>query len=248
MHDLESAESVAREIDRITQAAHPVHPFELALPPERLEPILAEYLAVTTALPYIRAGAVGLIAFDRMATGDEFEPSDDLTFAMTMMAAWHEIGGTRLVLECGTRGLPLILDTGEHFDSSLLRLDVSRLLGKDVQASFSPVTRRYLFRLHAGFADLDIIGRAAFLVSQHTHATRMLTALIARIRDAYGVSAGQLAYFNLHVDDPTHASRTETLLGMIPRAVPPSHADDFYQRYEAAYTLHTWWCESITTL
>jgi hypothetical protein len=225
----------------------PVHPFERRVPREAIESLLREYLGMSTAFPYLQAGAARDIAFKRIETGEDFLVEDEVTLAVGSFLTWDETGGNYLLQEQGMPGLPKILDTRTWFHSALLRNDIETLLGHGVSASFGPTTRDYLLRLYGGLASLDAVTRVAYMASFEAHAERMIEGLWERLEELYDVDKDALSYFRAHVggDDPAEAYHVATTAGMISRVVPQTRADDFVRQFEEAYGLHIRWCESI---
>lgn len=180
-------------VDDTIARAFPVHPFEKPLPKEGFNPLLAEYLGMSVAFPYLQAGAQKDIIFHHIRTGTDVSLDAEITLAVSAFLAWDETGGNYRLLKMGMEGLPGVLETRRHFHSALLRDDIRKILGHDVKAAFSPATRDYLGALYEGLASANPITRVAYMVSFESHAERMIMGLWNRIAETFPVQKDDLA-------------------------------------------------------
>lgn len=237
-------ETVVDQIGALVRHEVPVHPFEGPIARDVFGSLLAEYLGMSVAFPYLQAGAQQALIMDHVIHGTDVPLADEMTLVVGAFLIADETAVNSTLL---AHGLPGVLDTRVGFHSALLRQDIRAILGCDVPARFSPATQSYLLRLSAGLADADPVQRVAMMVSFEAHAERMITGLWARIAEAFDAVHDDLAYFSTHVggDDPAGAYHVAMTSNMIIRTVGESDVAAFEASLLAGYRLHTDWCAAI---
>jgi hypothetical protein len=239
-----------RSAEDAISRAFPTHPFDDPVQPHRFEPLLAEYLGMSTAFPYLQAGAQREVILHHITTGTDVTADDETTLVVGAFLTWDETGGNHHLLDHGMQGLPGVLATRQHFHSALLRDDIRAIVGHEVKAAFSPATRDYLHSLSQGLSSLDPVTRVAYMVSFEAHAERMITALWERISETFPVRRDDLSYFRGHVggDDPAEAYHVAMTASMIAKVVPQERFPEFLDRLVDAYGSHIRWCRAIREL
>lgn len=240
-------DSVVEQIATLLRQEFPTHPFEEPLAAERFTSLLAEYLGMSVAFPYLQAGAQQATIMEHVIQDTDVSLDEEITLAVGAFLVADETGVNATLLTEGLPGLPGVLDTRVRFHSALLRKDIGHILGHEVRATYSPPTQTYLLRLAAGLASPDAVQRVAMMVSFEAHAERMITGLWDRISEQFDVRKDDLVYFSTHVggDDPAEAYHVAMTSNMINRTVTDGDVGAFEHALVSDYRLHLDWCSAI---
>lgn len=239
-----SADILAR-MNEIVSARFAPHPFSHGVTRENAKPLLAGFLAMSLAFPYLQAGAHHFLINDRIRRKSDVDRPLETTAAVAAFLAWDEFGGHAKILAKGMPGLIDVLET-KDFHANLLRGDIYALTGAMIAPDFSITTRAYLAALEDGLASIDPVDRIAHMVAFERHAGAMIEALWNSLRKIFPHS-GPLPYFETHVggDDPAEAYHISMTALMIERGVDSSENDRLAQAFSEAYKLHVDWCAAI---
>jgi hypothetical protein len=236
-------------VDSICSAYFFQHPFENITEKHDEEWILANYLAMSQAFPYLQAGAQKELIFDVIAAREEVPYDFEITAAIMNFLCWDETGGHFAVLENGQAGLKNILDTANRFHSNILKDDLEKLFGKGIKPNYSLYTRRYLMDLYAQLSQLDSVKRVAAMVAFERHAHQMITALWKSLSPVANIDKNSLRYFKMHVgdDDPAEAYHVDLTFQMIDKVVDIESEQRFYNAFRESYEANVTWCGSLMT-
>ena len=107
--DQASAALIA-ELNRRIGERFPVHPFRHRVTRDNFERVIAEYLAMSIAFPFIQAGAMhatyeAALRAPGNAGRGETDKNAEITGAVGAYLVWDEVGGHKLILEEGNQGL-----------------------------------------------------------------------------------------------------------------------------------------------
>ncbi|WP_338696250.1 MULTISPECIES: hypothetical protein [Bradyrhizobium] len=208
------------------------HPFAAAMSKDQIVSLIPEYLAMSQAFPYLRAGSQKDLVFAAMHTNRDLPRHVELTSVVANFICWDETGGHSRVLRAGNAALPDILAT-EQFHSNLFRKDASRLLGGAVKPNYSPTTKRYLHSLYAGLSSKDPVVRCAYMVAFELHAAEMIQSLSATVVETFDVEADDLEYFRVHVggEDPAEKYHEEMTSRLVGEIVPADSSSRFFDEF-----------------
>lgn len=230
----------------LVMTQYPKHPFQqMNVSKAEMRSLLAEYLGMSTAFPYLQAGACGPQILDAIQSNRPIKEDFELTSVIGSFLVWDELGGWYNTVQRGVRGLPHILNT-KTFHANILKKDLLNLFGEEVNPAFQGETQKYLFALYQRLASDDSLVRVAAMVSFEQHAERMITELWASVQQAFQVEKNQLRYFAAHVggSDPAeayHVKMTESLM----EKVVGDRTNEFEELFVDSYGLHINWCEAI---
>lgn len=233
------------ELEKIINTTFREHPFSKIPEDCDYENLLANYLAMSIAFPYIQAGSQKEIFFHFMEKNMDIPEDVELTTVVGNFLCWDETGGLQATISQGMKGLPKILDT-RRFHANLLKNDCAKLLKKNISPQFTAVTKKYLIELYEGLSSLSKITRTAFMVSFESHAEQMIKALWKSLSERFGIDKQKLTYFMLHVGgtdpaEPYHVEMTKSLINKI----AGDREAEFILEFEKAYSLHYFWCKNI---
>lgn len=236
-------------IDDVIQNHFRTHPFSTGVNRENAPKVMAEYAAMSEAFPHLQAGAQRPLIVDAIRRRRPVAEDRAVTAAVGTFLASDEFGVKYVLARYGNEGLPKILDTGEHFHSSLLQEDTVRLFGKPVPPAYTDTTGMYLLRLLDDLSDLDPVRRCAAMVAFERHAGHMIESLWESLARLFPVSKDELVYFKVHVggDDPAEPYHVAMTGRMIERLIPAARFDEFVSAFEIAYDLNYSWCRNICT-
>jgi hypothetical protein len=224
------------------------HPFRRGVTRDNFEAVIAEYLAMSVAFPFIQAGAMHETYKAALRAGGDTDKNTEITGAIGAYLVWDEMGGHKLTLERGNQGLLQLPATRRHFHAHWLRRDIRALLGRDVPPHRGPATMRYLDALLAGLSDARHNRNVAYMIGFECHAEAMITALWEAICAAFDLPRDErLVYFWGHVGGqaPAEAVHVEMTRMMVAELVPPERAGEFIELCLEAYALNFRWCQAI---
>jgi hypothetical protein len=227
---------------------HPIHPFRKGVTSHNARHVLAHYLAMSVAFPYLQAGAQQRLIQACIDENRDVRPEEELTTVVGNFLTADETGVNYVLGRHGISGLPQLLDTDSYFHSNLLRADLRAIFGQDVAPQFDGATAQYLRRLSDDLADPDDVKRCAAMVAFEAHAERMIEALWERLVELFPLDKDQLVYFRIHVgcDDPAEVHHVAMTSRMIEQVVPEEEEAAFLQAFERAYSRNIDWCEALT--
>lgn len=238
-----------QNIDQIIMNEVPQHPFESIPGEANYKIILANYLAMSQAFPYLQAGSQKDLIFHYMDNNQDLSEDVELTSVVGNFLCWDETGGLHVTLARGMKGISRILET-RRFHANLLKKDCSMIFGESLAPDYSVVTKTYLTKLFEGLSSLCSITRVAYMVSFENHANRMIQALWDSISQKFDLDKKRLSYFLTHVggDDPAEAYHVAMTHELISKIVPVEKADVYHAQFMQAYKLHINWCADIVAL
>lgn len=226
---------------------HLEHPFSnLFLTKEQWKELLAEYLAMSIAFPYLQAGASSKKIFQAINNNEEIDHEFELTSVVASFLVWDEFGGWLSTKNKGNKGLLEILNT-KKFHANILRDDLKMIFGSEIKPHFGNHTKNYLIKLYDKLSHQDDLVRLAAMTSFESHAENMITALWQSLYSSLGVEKERLKYFFGHVggSDPAeayHVSMTEQLVDLVVKNKKDQYEELFIQNYN----LHKGWCSDLT--
>src|SRR3954469_19138890 len=226
----------------------PDHPFRNGVNKDNFEAVIADYLAMSIAFPFIQAGAIHETYKAALRAGGDTDKNAEITGAIGAYLVWDEVGGHKLTLEKGNIGLLQLPATRRNFHAHWLRQDIRTILGRDVPPHRSPATVRYLDALLAGLSDARRNRNVAHMIGFECHAEAMIRALWDALCASFDLPHDErLVYFWGHVGghSPAEAVHVEMTRMMVAELVPPEQADEFIELCIAAYALNFHWCEAI---
>jgi len=225
------------------------HPFSRVPEGADYEKLLANYLAMSQAFPYLQAGSQGDIFNHYIQQGSDIPEHVELTTVVGNFLCWDETGGLMPTVTRGLKALPKILET-KRFHANLLKKDCEKLFSKAITPDYSPITREYLSDLYLSLSSVDAIKRVASMVSFEAHANQMITSLWKTISEKFSFSPKSLTYFVMHVggDDPAEAYHVEMTQKLIDKIVDKENEGIFISHFEKFYARHMKWCHDISTL
>ena len=224
------------------------HPFASGITKANVADLLANYLAMSQAFPYLQAGAQRDVIHACIRDNRGVPAAFEITSVVGNFLAWDETGGNYILRRFGVEGLPRILETTQNFHANHLRRDIRALLDRDVEPEFSPETRDYLLRLSEALAHDDPQVRCATMVSFELHAAQMIGALWESLVGLYAVEPDSLSYFRMHLGgaDPAEPYHVAMTCEMIERLVPAREWSGFERHFVDAYRMHFDWCAEIS--
>ena len=105
---------------------------------DNFETVIAEYLAMSTAFPFIQAGAIYETYKTALRVKGDTDKNAEITGAIGTYLVWDEMGGHKLTLEKGNIGLLQLPATRRNFHAHWLRKDIRTILGRDVPRIKAP--------------------------------------------------------------------------------------------------------------
>ena len=243
------AAALIAELTRQIGERFPVHPFRHRVTRDNFERVIAEYLAMSIAFPFIQAGALHATYQAALRSGGDTDKNAEITGAIGAYLVWDEVGGHKLILEEGNPGLLRLPATRRNYHAHWLRRDIRTLLGREVAPQRSAATVRYLDALLAGLSEPRGNRNVAYMIGFECHAHAMISALWAAIGAAFAVPQDErLIYFWGHVggEEPAEAVHVEMTRMMVAELVPPERGEEFIALCLEAYGLNFRWCEAIS--
>ncbi|EKD91591.1 MAG: hypothetical protein ACD_29C00478G0006 [uncultured bacterium] len=234
-------------LEAIIDRDYPVHPFYEIPDNADFSRILANFLALSQAFPYLQSASQHKLIFDSIEHNKDVPEHVELTSVVGNFLCWDEMGGFYLMLASGLKGLPRILET-RRFHANLLKKDLKAIFNDEIKPEYSDVTRDYLKRLHDGLSNLDPVLRVAQMVAFETHANRMISALWDSLAKNYPVEKNKLSYFYTHVggEDPAEVYHVEMTSKLVEKLVPEDRQTEFEEAFKKAYAINYDWCKSLT--
>ncbi|HEY6434217.1 MAG TPA: hypothetical protein VIZ17_19755 [Acetobacteraceae bacterium] len=250
-HQIGSAQASAAIIEELSRRIGERfldHPFRNGVNKDNFETVIADYLAMSIAFPFIQAGAIHEAFKAALRAGGDTDKNAEITGAIGAFLVWDEMGGHKLTLERGNEGLLQLTATRTNYHSHWLRGDIRAILGKDVQPHRSAATSRYLDELLDGLSDPRRNRNVAYMIGFECHAQEMITALWDAVCSSFDLPQDErLVYFSGHVggDAPAEAVHVEMTRKMVAELVPPDQRDEFIELCLEGYALNFHWCEAI---
>jgi len=130
------------DVARAIAERYPVHPFSVGIHRENFEAVIAEYLAMSIAFPFLQAGAIHACYAAALRVKGDTDKNAEIVGAIGAFLVWDEMGGHELTLAHGERGLLRLPQTRLNFHSNLLRSDIRAVLGHDVATRRRAATAR----------------------------------------------------------------------------------------------------------
>jgi hypothetical protein len=245
----ESSVVIIEELSRRIGERFPYHPFRSEVNKDNFEAVIADYLAMSIAFPFIQAGAIHKTYKAALRAGGDTDKNAEITGAIGAYLVWDEVGGHKLTLEKGNIGLLQLPATRRNYHAHWVRQDIRTVLGKDVPPHQSPATMRYLDALLDGLSDARRNRNVAYMIGFECHAEAMISALWDAVCASFDLPHDErLVYFWGHVggEAPAEAVHVEMTRMMVAELVPPERAEEFIALCLEAYALNFHWCEAIT--
>src|SRR4051795_12348058 len=225
------------------------HPFRSGVNKDNFATVIAEYLAMSIAFPFIQAGAIHETYKAALRAGGDTDKNAEITGAVGAYLVWDEVGGHKLTLERGNQGLLQLPATHRNYHAHWLRKDIHTLLDRDVQPHRSAATIRYLDELLGGLSDARRNRNVAYMIGFECHAQAMIGALWDAACSSFDLPHNErLVYFWDHVggDEPAEGFHVEMTRMMVAELVPPDRREEFIELCLEGYALNFHWCEAIT--
>lgn len=222
------------------------HPYYTISREANYEKILANFLAMSQAFPYIQAGSHYAVAQHFISKNRDIPEAAEITSVVGTFLCWDEMGGLYPTITRGLQALPGLLDT-KYFHSNILKKDCFFLFGKNINPNYSGLTQDYLDALYQALSSTDNIERVAMMVTFEAHADTMIQALWHSLCEKFQCPRDKLAYFRMHVggDDPAEAYHVETTERMIQKIIHKDQHANFQKAYEKSMQLHIEWCADV---
>ena len=173
----QASAAIIEELSRRIGERFPDHPFRNAVNKDNFETVIAEYLAMSIAFPFIQAGAIHETYKAALRAGGDTDKNAEITGAIGAYLVWDEVGGHKLTLERGNEGLLQLPASRRNYHAHWLRRDIRTILGKDVPPHRSAATTRYLDELLGGLSDARRNRNVAYMIGFECHAHAMISAL-----------------------------------------------------------------------
>jgi hypothetical protein len=252
MYQISSGQASAAIIEELSQQIgerFPDHPFRNGVNKDNFEAVIADYLAMSIAFPFIQAGAIHETYKAALRAGGDTDKNAEITGAIGAYLVWDEVGGYKLTVEEGNIGLLQLPVTHRNFHAHWLRRDIRTILGKDVLPHRSAATTRYLDELLGGLSEARRNRNVAYMIGFECHAQTMISALWDAICVSFDLPHDErLVYFWGHVggDEPAEGVHVEMTRMMVAELVPPNKREEFIELCLEGYALNFHWCEAIT--
>lgn len=235
-------------IKKIIENSYHTHPFSTNIKKDNLQKVLASYLAMSEAFPYLQAGAYNHLILRCIRENRQVPTHMEESFVVGAFLSFDETGGNYLLRTQGIEVLPQILDTGIHFHASLLRKDICAIVGHELAPDYRGPTKEYLENLLNQLGSSDPVNRCAMMVAFEMHAGEMIEALWKALQELHPEKdKDSLNYFKVHVggDDPQEEYHKQLTQKMVSRCVPIEEKERFLKCFENCYALNFNWCAAI---
>jgi hypothetical protein len=238
-------DDLATDIDRLA----PIHPFAEKIDMLHMEPLLANYLAMSMSFPYLQSGSCSDAIISSIKNGREMPAHFEKSSIVGAFLVWDELGGWHKTFKKGHAGLPNILDS-KAVHANYLKADLEILFGHKVEMRFDKPTKEYLLEFYQALSSEIPIIRCAAMVTFELHAERMITSLWETVAQSFPVEKHRLKYFDSHVggDDPAEAYHVQMTKNLVDAVVEPNKIERFKAEALRLYFLHIQWCKNICTL
>ena len=248
----QNSQNLSTVVDDINQDYLVNHPFKSQDSYHNTENLLAHYLAMSLAFPYLQAGSQANYILNIIEQNSDIPREFEKTSVVGNFLSWDETGGLFVLEQQGKPALAKILETQKWFHGNLLRNDLRTLFGRDIKPNFSDPTKTYLQALFSGLGHTCHITRCAYMLSFENHAFAMIDALWETLASRYSdrIEKNGLVYFNCHVggDDPAEIYHTEMTAKLLEDIVEPQSLDTFIEAYKYALKLHIDWCSQLLSV
>jgi hypothetical protein len=245
----QASAAIIKELSRRIGEQFPHHPFRNGVNKNNFEAVIANYLAMSIAFPFIQAGAIHETYKTALRAGGDTDKNAEITGAVGAYLVWDEVGGHKLTLERGNEGLLQLPATRKNFHAHWLRKDIRTILGKDVPSHRSAATVCYLDALSGGLSDARRNRNVAYMIAFECHAEAMISALWDAVCASFDLPYDErLVYFWGHVGghSPAEAVHVEMTRMMVAELVPADRGEEFIELCLEGYALNFHWCEAIT--
>jgi hypothetical protein len=241
--------AILEELSRQIGEHFPSHPFRNRVTKDNFETVIADYLAMSIAFPFIQAGALHETYKAALRAKGDTDKNAEITGAIGAYLVWDEVGGHKLTLEKGNIGLLQLPATRRNFHAHWLRKDIRTILGKDVPPHQSAATVHYLDALLGGLSDARRNRNVAYMIGFEYHAAAMIGALWDAVCASFDLPHDErLVYFWGHVGghSPAETVHVEMTRMMVAELVLSERGEEFIELCLEAYALNFHWCEAIT--
>lgn len=238
-------DDLATDVDRLV----PIHPFAEKIDMVHMEPLLANYLAMSMSFPYLQSGSCSDAIISSIKDGREMPPHFEKSSIVGAFLVWDELGGWHKTFKKGHSGLPGILDS-KAVHANYLKADLETLFGHKVEMRFDEPTKEYLLDFYKALSSEIPVIRCAAMVTFELHAERMITSLWETVANSFSVEKRHLKYFDTHVggDDPAEAYHVQMTKNLVDATVEPNTVERFKAEALRQYFLHIQWCKNISIL
>lgn len=243
------AEDILGRLDTLLAERFPAHPFDSDISRENFEAMIPQYVAMSTAFPYIQAGAMCACYESNLRRGIGIDDRLAVSTAVAAYVVWDEFGSIGSSSSDVMAEINILPDFDRKFHFALLTRDIEGLLGQKLGPCLpDTATTAYLAELKAGLSDpIDnecIIHMLAF----ERHAMAMISSLDRAVKRLFGTDqCYDLGYFDAHVGsveagEAIHVAMTG---GMVARLIAPHEIERFLTRCADAYALNFNWCRHL---
>lgn len=239
--------TISYELNNKINEAFKLHPFSEIPTNCDYKCIMADYLAMSQAFPYLQAGSQKDVFWDFMENNKDIPEHVELTTVVGNFLCWDETGGLYPTMAMKLKALPKILETN-RFHSNILKRDCYTLFKKEIKPNYTNHTKSYLIKLYNLLSSNCPITRVASMVSFENHANVMISSLWNSISLAFPIiEKHKLTYFNLHVGgaDPAEKYHVEMTNNLISKIVTQDNYCFFIEKFLEYYGLHHSWCKSL---
>lgn len=243
-----SASDIVTELESLIGERFPLHPFEVGITKENFEQVMAEYLAMSIAFPYIQAGSAHENYRKAIQISGDTNHNLEITAAIGTLLVSDEFGADELIRQSNKEQIPLASHVEQCIHSNLLRHDIATILGKPLKPRWSSATRSYLDQLFFAFSDQTKNRNVAYMITFEMHAYKMILAIWSAINRCFGMHKySELQYFSRHIggDSPAEALHIEMTLKMIDALISDEDREGFILTCTEGFTTNIRWCESI---
>lgn len=221
------------------------HPFSAIPKNSNYEFILANYLAMSQAFPYLQAGSNKELIMQAIDNNHDVDHAAELTLVAGLFLCFDEAACLYPLIAKGLKALPDLCKT-KRFHSNLLKKDMNLLFNKDIPPNYSPITKHYLKNLYLGLSSIDHLERVSAMVSFEMHADAMIKLLWNNLCENFTVERKKLTYFNLHVgDNPAEIYHVQMTQSIVEKIVPSEKIYLFEKSFLEHYKLHVDWCSQL---
>lgn len=246
---LSYAESILDRLDTLLNQRFPVHPFDRDISRDEFETMIPDYVAMSTAFPFIQAGALCACFESYQSRGIGVDERLAVSTAVAAYVVWDEFGAIGGNTVDGLAGIKILPNFDRKFHFALLTRDLERLLGRALGPCLpGTATAAYLAALKAGLSDPVDNQCIVHMLAFERHAMAMISSLDRMVKRIFGPEQARgLEYFDTHVGSDSEGEAIHVAMtgGMINRLVEPEQVERFLDRCVEAYALSYNWCEQL---
>jgi hypothetical protein len=242
-------QDLLESVKKLVEERFPVHPFSSQVTNGNVSTVMAHYLAMSEAFPFLQAGAYRDLILASIFTNKGITKADEETFVVGAFLSFDETGGNYLLRTKGIAALPRLLDTGQQFHAALLKQDMRTIFGREIKPDYRGITALYLTQLMNDLGAGDPIQRCAAMVAFELHAGQMIEALWKALQTTFPtIDRDALEYFRLHVggDDPQEEYHKQLTKRLSQSLVPQQNTQEFLRQFEVFYQRNIQWCAQIS--